>query len=229
LDYFLNGIKNALVLIATFDAQTYSAIFTSLRASGLSLLASMIVGLPLGFILGFYNFKGKKIVQNIVNSLLSLPTVVVGLFVYMFISSRGPLGDFHLLFTIKGIAVGQFFLAVPIVVALTASAIESMDERLTEELKSMGAGGLQQSFTYIYEAKAAIFAAAVTAFGRVFAEVGVSMMLGGNIKWATRTMTTAIALETGKGEFAMGIALGIVLMSLALIINFLSMYFTEKV
>ena len=229
MDYFLNGLKNALILITTLDEETYSAIFTSLRASSLSLLASLAIGLPLGFLLGFYNFKGKKIVQNIVNSLLSLPTVVVGLFVYMFISSRGPLGDFHLLFTIKGIAIGQFFLAVPIIIALTASAIESMDERLTEELKSMGAGSLQQSLTYFYEAKAAIFAAAVTAFGRVFAEVGVSMMLGGNIKWSTRTMTTAIALETGKGEFAMGMALGIVLMSLALVINFFSMYFTEKV
>jgi len=228
LDYFLDGIKNAFILIVTLDPETYSAIFISLRASTLSLLASLAVGLPLGFILGFYNFKCKKIIQNFVNSLLSLPTVVVGLFVYMLLSSRGPLGDFDLLFTIKGIVIGQFFLAVPIIIALTASAVESMDMRLAEELSSMGAGRLQMLLTYMYEAKPAVFAAAVTTFGRVFAEVGVSMMLGGNIKWATRTMTTAIALETGKGEFAMGIALGIVLMSIAIAINFLSMYLTER-
>jgi len=154
--------------------------------------------------------------------------VVVGLLCYILINSKGPLGDFDLLFTIKGMAFGQFILATPIIVTLTASAIEAMDSRLSEELSSLGASKYQIPFTYLYEAKGSIFTAAVTGFGRVFGEVGLSMMIGGNIKWHTRTITTAIALETGKGEFALALALGIVLMSISLFINFLSNYIAEK-
>lgn len=229
MDYLLEGFVQALRLLAGFDAETYSAVTASLSASALSLFASLLVGVPLGFLIGFQNFRLKKIVKNFLNSMMAVPTVVIGLFVYIFISSRGVLGEMGFLFTIKGIAIGQFFLAIPIVMALTTSTIESINSQLKEELKSLGASTFQTVFTYIYEAKFAIFAVATTAFGRVFSEVGVSMMVGGNIKWHTRTITTAIALETGKGEFAMGIALGLVLVAIAIIINFTSMYFTEKI
>lgn len=228
MEYFLDGLKHAFVLLITLDPETFSAISVSLRVSALSLFFSLLVGLPIGFFIGFYNFRGKKIVRNILNSLLSLPTVVVGLLCYILINSKGPLGDFDLLFTIKGMAFGQFILATPIIVTLTASAIEAMDSRLSEELSSLGASKYQIPFTYLYEAKGNVFTAAVTGFGRVFGEVGLSMMIGGNIKWHTRTMTTAIALETGKGEFALALALGIVLMSISLFINFLSNYIAEK-
>lgn len=228
MEYFLDGLKHAFILLLTLDPETFSAISVSLKASTISLFFSLLVGLPIGFFIGFYNFKGKKIVRNILNSLLSLPTVVVGLLCYILINSKGPMGDFGLLFTIKGIAFGQFFLATPIIVTLTASAVEAMDSRLSEELSSLGASKYQVPFTYLYEAKGSIFTASVTGFGRVFGEVGLSMMIGGNIKWHTRTITTAIALETSKGEFALGLALGIVLMSISLFINFLSNYITEK-
>jgi len=229
MDYILDGFRQAVFLLLSFDKETYSAIFTSMEVSFLSTASSLIVGMPIGFLLAYYNFTGKKVIKYIVNSSLSLPTVLIGLFVYILISNRGPLGSFNLLFTIKGIALGQFFLALPLIVALTASAVESMDKRLSEELTSLGASKVQMPLTYLYEAKAAILVAAVTAFGRVFGEVGLSMMVGGNIKWVTRTITTAIALETGKGEFAMGIALGVVLMVIALAVNFLSMYLAEKI
>lgn len=229
MDYLIEGFAEALKLLVKFDAETYSAVTVSLTASAISLFTSLLVGVPLGFIVGFNNFKFKRIIKNFLNSMMAVPTVVIGLFVYILISQRGAFGGMNLLFTIKGIAIGQFFLAIPIVVALTASAVESVDNQLKDELRSLGVSGLQMVFTYIYECKFAIFAVATTAFGRVFSEVGVSMMVGGNIKWHTRTITTAIALETGKGEFATGIALGIVLVVIAILVNFTSMYFTEKI
>jgi len=229
MDYILDGFRHAVFLLLSLIKRHILPFLPPLKFTFLSTASSLIVGMPLGFLLAYYNFTGKKVIKYIVNSSLSLPTVLIGLFVYILISNRGPLGSFNLLFTIKGIALGQFFLALPLIVALTASAVESMDKRLSEELTSLGASKVQMPLTYLYEAKAAILVAAVTAFGRVFGEVGLSMMVGGNIKWVTRTITTAIALETGKGEFAMGIALGVVLMVIALAVNFLSMYLAEKI
>lgn len=157
--------------------------------------------------------------RAVVDTLLALPTVVVGLFVYAFISRRGPCGELGLLFTIPGIAVAQTILITPIVISLTATAIESLDRRLQATLVALGARGRQILLTSLMEARYAVLVAAVTAYGRAISEVGVSMMIGGNIKWHTRTITTAIALETGKGDFAVGMALGIVLLTLALVVN----------
>jgi tungstate transport system permease protein len=144
---------------------------------------------------------------------------VVGLFVYAFISNRGPLGGYGLLFSIPGMAIGQTILALPIVVALTASAVESVDDRLRLTLLTLGARGKRLALSTLWESRHQILLAAVTAYGRVTAEVGVSMMIGGNIKWHTRTITTAITLETGKGEFSTGIALGVLLLGLSFVLN----------
>ena len=157
--------------------------------------------------------------RAVVDTLLALPTVVVGLFVYAFISRRGPLGEMGILFTITGIALAQTILITPIVVSLTATAVESLDRRLRATLIALGARGRQILLTSLMEARYAVLVAAVTAYGRAISEVGISMMIGGNIKWHTRTITTAIALETGKGDFAVGMALGIVLLTLALVVN----------
>ena len=154
-----------------------------------------------------------------VDTLLALPTVVVGLLVYAFISNRGPFGEWQLLFTIRGMAIGQTLLALPIVVALTASAIEGLDRRLRLTLLTLGADGRRLALSSLWEGRYQVLLAAVTAYGRIIAEVGVSMMLGGNIKWHTRTITTAITLETGKGDFALGIALGLLLLSLSFALN----------
>lgn len=151
--------------------------------------------------------------------MLALPTVVVGLIVYTFISRRGPLGEFELLYTQPGIAIAQTLLVVPIVISLTATAVEGLDRRLKPTLHALGARGAQIALTSLMEARYAVLIAAITAYGRAISEVGASMIIGGNIKWHTRTITTAIALETGKGEFGMAIALGLVLLLLAFLVN----------
>jgi tungstate transport system permease protein len=219
MDYIAQGFIRSIQLLLAGDPETYSAIFTTLRISSLSIVASLIIGIPLGFLLGYFEFPGKRQVRAVVDTLLALPTVVVGLFVYAFISRRGPLGEMGILFTITGIAVAQTILITPIVVSLTATAVESLDRRLRATLIALGARGRQILITSLMEARYAVLVAAVTAYGRAISEVGISMMIGGNIKWHTRTITTAIALETGKGDFAVGMALGIVLLTLALVVN----------
>ena len=227
MDYIINGFITGIKLLLTGDQETYSAILVTLKASTSSILVSLVLGIPAGFFLGYKEFPGKKQIRVITDTLLALPTVVVGLLVYAFISRRGPLGEFGLLFTIPGIVIAQVLLVLPIVVSLTATAIETLDSRLKDTLKTLGAKGRRIAITSIVEAKYAVLAAAITAYGRAISEVGVSMMIGGNIKWHTRTITTTIALETGKGEFSMGIALGLVLLLLAFIVNW-SLIFLKK-
>jgi tungstate transport system permease protein len=164
----------------------------------------------------------------VVDTLLSLPTVFIGLVVYALISSRGPLGDFGLLFTLWGIALGQTILAFPVVTALTASTIEGMDPQLKPTLMSLGATRREIALTCLWEARYGVLAAGVAAYSRVLTEVGISMMVGGNIKWHTRTITTAIALETGKGMFADGIALGLVLIAIAFAVNVLLSFLRKQ-
>jgi tungstate transport system permease protein len=219
VDFITQGFIQAIVLLFTGSEETYSAVFATLKVSSLSIALSLFMGIPCGFLLGYFEFPGKKHLRAVSDTLLALPTVVVGLFAYAFVSHRGPLGDLDLLYTIPGIALAQTILVVPIVISLTATAIESLDRRLKPTLIALGAQGRQIAVTSLVEARYAVLIAAVTAYGRAISEVGVSMIIGGNIKWHTRTITTAITLETGKGEFSMGIALGIVLLTLAFLVN----------
>jgi len=219
LGYIFGGFSEAVRLLAAGDPETYSAVWTTVQLSGLSMLASLVMGTPLGFWLGHFDFPGKRPIRTAVDTLLAFPTVVIGLVVYALISRRGPLGELGLLFTLPGMALGQAILALPIIVALTATAVESLDQRLRATLLTLGAGPGRLALTTLWEARFAVLAAAVMAYSRVVSEVGISMMVGGNIKWHTRTITTAIALETGKGEFAIGIALGLVLLVFALLVN----------
>jgi tungstate transport system permease protein len=219
MDYIIEGILGAFHLLLTGHEETYSAVMTTLKVSTLSIAACLLVGIPLGFLLGYGNFSGKGALRTIVDTLLALPTVVVGLLVYAFVSRRGPLGEMGLLFTVPGIAIGQFILALPIIISLTASAVEELDPKLRLTLRTLGANDRQVALSSLWEGRYSVMVAAVTAYGRVISEVGVSMMIGGNIKWHTRTITTAIALETGKGQFSMGVALGAVLLTLAFGVN----------
>ncbi len=219
MDYISQGIATAFQLLARGDAETWSAVITTLRVSSLSILISLLLGIPAGFLLGSISFPGKNSIRTLVDTLLALPTVVVGLLVYSLISRRGPLGEFGLLFTLEGIVIGQVVLGLPIVVALTASAIESLEIQLRQTLLTLGTTKKQLVLSTLWEARYAVTVAAITAYSRIISEVGVSMMLGGNIKWHTRSITTAMALETGKGEFAMGIALGMVLLFIVLLVN----------
>jgi len=219
MDYILSGLIRAIELLFQGDPETYSAVKTTVFASTLSVGASMAIGAPLGFVLGYARFPGRRPVRVVVDTLLSLPTVVIGLLCYAFMSHRGPLGNLELLFTIPGMAIGQTILGLPVVVAMTATAVENLDHRLKQTVLTLGADPRQLLLTSLWEARFALALAGAAAYGRIVSEVGISMMIGGNIKWHTRTITTAIALETGKGEFAVGIALGLILITLALLVN----------
>ena len=219
MDYILSGLIQAFELLFQGNPETYSAVKTTVFASSLSVGASMLIGAPLGFCLGYARFPGARPIRVVVDTMLSLPTVVIGLLCYAFMSHRGPLGDLGLLFTIPGMAIGQTILGLPIVVALTASAVENLDHRLKQTLLTLGAEPHQLLLTSLWEARFALALAGAAAYGRIVSEVGISMMIGGNIKWHTRTITTAIAMETGKGQFAIGIALGLILITLALLVN----------
>ena len=201
------------------DEETSNIVLTTLQLTGLSMVGILALWLPLGFALGYFEFPGKRIVRTAADTLLSIPTVVVGLLVYAFICRSGPLGDLELLFSIKGMAIGQLILGLPIVISYTASAIEGLDSRLALTLKTLGASGAKLAVTSLWEGRFLILAAALTSYGRIIGEVGSAMMLGGNIKWHTRTITTAITLETGKGDFALGIALGVILLAISLALN----------
>ena len=227
MDFIIQGFFTALQLLTTGDSATWSAVTATVKVSSISMLFSLVTGLPCGFILGYFDFKWKRGVRTLLDTLLALPTVFIGLMIYALISNRGPLGNLNLLFTLSGIAMGQAILAFPIITALTASAVETIDTQLKLTLMSLGAGKKDIMLTCMWEVRYGIVAALVTAYGRVMTEVGISMMVGGNIKWHTRTITTAIALETGKGMFANGIALGLVLVTIAFAVN-ISLFFLRK-
>ena len=219
MGYLAEGFRKAFIILFSGQEETFSAIFTTLKVSTFSIIVTLAVGIPLGFILGYYTFPGKHAFRTISDTLMAIPTVVVGLLVYAFISRSGPFGGFGLLFTLRGVAIGQFVLGLPIVVSLTASATEQMEDSVKLTLMTLGASPGQLAASSLWEGRYAVVAAAMTAYSRIISEVGVSMMIGGNIKWRTRTITTAIALETGKGQFAEGIALGIVLLAIAFAVN----------
>ncbi|MCI6988428.1 MAG: ABC transporter permease [Campylobacter sp.] len=221
MDFIVDGIIQAFWLLVGFDEETYAAIKATLYTSSFSIILALIVGMPLGFCLGYFDFRGKRALRLISDTALAVPTVAIGLILYAFLSTRGPLGFLGLLFTLKALIIGQFCLALPIIISLSASAIENMDKKHILLIKSYHLTPIKSVLTVLYEARYALLVVVATAYGRIVAEVGVAMMVGGNIKWFTRTITTAISLETNKGEFAMGIALAIVLISIAFGVNLL--------
>jgi tungstate transport system permease protein len=219
MDYIADAIKKAFWLIVHFDHELAAIVWTSLRVSLTSTILASAVGVPLGFVIAITKFRGKHHVEVALNTAMALPTVVVGLTVYSLISRRGPLGAYGLLFTPTAMIIGQFILATPIITALSLSATKSIDTRVGETARTLGANAFQAATAILSEARYAILVAIAAGFGRVIAEVGSAMILGGNIHGYTRTMTTAIALETGKGEFALAMALGIILLLIALSVN----------
>ena len=193
----------------------------SLKISCSAVFLATIVGIPLSFLIALNEFKGKRSLITLLNTMMALPTVVVGLFVFSAISRQGPLGVLGLLFTPTAMLIGQFILATPIIIALSISAIRAVDPRIRVTALSLGAHPHHVVMTLILEARFAMMAAIIAGFGRIIGEVGSAMMLGGNIRGYTRSITTAIALETSKGEFSLGLALGIILLTVALSVNIL--------
>jgi tungstate transport system permease protein len=219
LDYLLESIRAAIELIFTFDQDIQKIVWTSLYTSFCAISLSAILAVPIGVALGLMQFRGRRIVVTLLNTLMALPTVVVGLVLFGVFSRQGPMGSFGLLFTPVAMIVGQMVLATPIISNYVLAAVEGSDSRIINTALTLGATPLQANIQLIKEIRFGVMAAIIAGFGRVIGEVGVAMMLGGNIRNSTRTMTTAIALETSKGEFAFGLALGIVLLSVALFVN----------
>lgn len=219
MDYLFDSLIKAVSLILAFDSEVLTTVGVSLYTSMSAIALASIVGIPLGTVVGLGKFTGRRVVLTCLNTLMALPTVVVGLVLFGLFSRQGPLGPLGLLFTPWAMIAGQTVLATPIVANYTVAVVSGADPRILPTAMTLGAGRINALVSLLREVRFGIIAAVVAGFGRVIAEVGVAMMLGGNIRGLTRTMTTAIALETSKGEFAFGLALGIVLLVVALVIN----------
>jgi tungstate transport system permease protein len=229
MDLIIDSFLSAILMVISLDAEMVAIIEVSLRVSCTSTVLAAMMGVPLGFLIAFGEFAGKRMTITVLNTLLALPTVVIGLFVYAFISRRGIFGPFDLLYSQQAIIIGQVILIIPVVAAFTIAAISKIDERYRKTAKTLGANRRQTAWIILREARFGIVAAIIAAFGRVISEVGISMMLGGNIKGFTRTMTTAMALEYDKGSFTLAIALGIVLLGISFGMNLLFHFFQGRV
>jgi tungstate transport system permease protein len=219
LEELWQGLVRAIELIVTFDPEVMQIAGRSLTFAATSCSIATLICLPLGSIIHFNQFYGKRVLLNIIQTLYSVPTVAVGLFVFVFISNMGPFGKLGLLFTPAAIIIGQVILVTPVITGLTISALSGVDKAVNETAASLGANRFQTTALVVREARFAILAALIMGFGRAISEVGLSLMVGGNIRGFTRTITTAISLETSKGDLELAIALGIILMFLALLIN----------
>jgi tungstate transport system permease protein len=212
--------REALRLLLTGNVELWQIVWVSVKVSLAALLVISPLAVCAGYLLATQTFTGRRIVIATIQALFAFPTVVVGLLLYMLLSRQGPLGSMQLLFTQTAMAIGQMVIAAPILVAFTLAAVQGADIRVRETAMVLGAGRLRTAVTVLREVRFGVMAALFNGFGRVISEVGCALMVGGNIAGLTRNMPTAIALETTKGEFAQGVALGIVLMLVALGVNF---------
>ena len=219
MDELSGALQMALVLIGRMDPGFTEIVWLSLRVSVTAVLLASVIGFPLGAGLALSRFPGHKLVIVLLNALMGLPPVVVGLTVYLLLSRSGPFGDLALLFTPTAMVIAQFILVTPIISALTRQTIEDLWSEYEEQLRSLGAGRGRALLTLLWEGRYSLFTAVLAGFGRAIAEVGAVLIVGGNITHVTRVMTTSIALETAKGNLELALALGIVLISLAMIIN----------
>ena len=215
----IDGFIGAVQLILTRDPEVMDIALRSIQVSTIATLIAALIAIPLGALIYFYDFPGKRAVINIVQTLYALPTVIVGLLVYLLVSHSGPLGHFDLLYTTKAMIIAQVILVSPLIIGFTISALTGLDRDMKNTVLGLNAPAYRAMLTLVREAKFAILSAVVLAFGRAIAEVGAVMMVGGNIRHFTRTLTTAITLNTSMGEFATSIALGIILLGIALIVN----------
>jgi tungstate transport system permease protein len=228
MDYIIEGVIKAFGLIFSFDSEIYGVVGRSIYFALTATLLATVVGVPTGFIVATKNFRGKPFVMTLLNTAMALPTVVVGLLGYALLSHRAPLGFLDLVFTPHAVIIGEFILSLPVITNFTIAAVQAVDKRVYVTARTLGAGRRMLAWTVLTEARFALLAAIIAGFGRAVSEVGSAMMLGGNIRFYTRTMTTAIALEVSKGEFSFGLALGFFLLSVAFSINILVHYFQIK-
>jgi tungstate transport system permease protein len=213
------GVVEAARLLASREPLVLDAAWRSLWVSSLAVLAAAVIGLPLGILLARRRFRGRDTLVLAARAGMAMPTVFLGVVGYALLSRRGPLGPAELLYTPWAIILGELLLALPIVVSLSHGAVRALDPRVAQTARTLGAGALRRAWTYLSEARLGVVLAVLNAFARCVTELGVALMLGGNIKGQTRTLTTAIALETGRGEFGRGLAMGLVLLTVALAVT----------
>lgn len=214
-----HGLTKAIELIITLDPEVMDIAGRSLRISVTSAILASLICLPLGSLIHLQRFRGKRFLINLIQTFYSLPTVVIGLFVFVFFSRAGPLGGLGLLFTPVTMVIGQMILITPIMLGLTISALSGVDKAILDTARSLGASGWQMAMVALREARFAVMAAVIMGFGRAISEVGIALMVGGNIRGFTRVITTTISLETSKGDLELSLALGIILIFVALVIN----------
>jgi tungstate transport system permease protein len=213
------AFRAALWQIATLDPQLIEIIGLSLKVTLTAVAIATLIGFALGGVLAVYRFPGRSAVAALLNALMGLPPVVAGLIVYLLLSNAGPLGVLQLLYTPEAMIIAQVILVTPIVAALTRQTCEDLLEEYRDQLRSLGASSAEVVTTLLWDGRYRLITAVLAGFGRAIAEVGAVMIVGGNIDHVTRTMTTAIALETSKGNIALALALGMILLAIALVVN----------
>ena len=214
-----HGLIKAIELIVSLDPEVMQIAGRSLRIALTSAVIGSIICIPIASLIHFNRFPGKRVLISLIQTFYSVPTVAVGLFVFVFISRAGPLGGLGILFSPTAIVIGQVILITPILLGLTLSALNGIDKAILDTARSLGASGVQMAVLVVREARFAVMAAVIMGFGRAISEVGISLMIGGNIRGFTRVITTAISLETSKGDIELALALGIILIFIALIVN----------
>jgi tungstate transport system permease protein len=229
MDLLLQAFENALRLLLEFDAGLREIVWLTLQVTGTALLLASLLGIPIGVLFGLrQQIPAKGCLLPLIYTGMGLPPVVAGLMVYMLLSNQGPMGSLRWLFTPTAMVLAQTLIALPLVVGLTITAVQSVNPQLRLQIEALGATPWQMAWTILLEARLGVLAAVLAAFGRIIAEVGAVMLVGGNIETQTRVMTTAIVLETRRGNFALALALGLILLGMAFVLNF-TLYHMERI
>lgn len=224
----MESFRQAFELLFPPDRELLQIIGVTLRMSFFSTLISCLIGLPLGSLIGSKSFRGKSFIKKLIHTLMGLPPVVAGLIVYSLFTHYGPFGKLNMLFTVMVMVVAQVLLITPVVIGLTSSFIESASKPVIETARGLGFSGLRTARLCIGEGRSSLFSVVLNAFGRSIAEVGAVSIVGGNIQWKTRVMTTAIMLETNKGKFSFALALGIILLIIAFAVNAIASFIVKE-
>jgi tungstate transport system permease protein len=228
MDLLIDSLRQAAQLLLGGDPYVRQVLLLSLRVSCLAVGLGMVVGLPVGTMVGTFRFPGRRLVITLIHTGFALPPVVVGLFVYLLLSRAGPAGGLHLLFTPSAMIFAQALLATPYIAGITLAAVQSVPADARRQARSLGASPLRSVLTHVAEARTGVVAAVIAGFGAVISEVGAVLLVGGNIRGETRVITTAIVLETRRGNFAVAIALGLVLLAVAFTVNLLLTQLQQK-
>ncbi|WP_053360497.1 ABC transporter permease [Bacillus sp. FJAT-27251] len=228
MELLLEGLRKAIEMILSGDPVILEITWRTLKVSLTAIMISTLIGLPAGMMLGLIKFPGRKLLLTLINIGMGLPPVVAGLWITLLLWRSGPLSDFELLYTPTAIIIAQTLVSLPIVTGLTATAFQQINEKLIMQIKALGATKIQLVLILLKESRLAILAAIIAGFGRVIAEVGAAMMVGGNISGETRILTTSIVMEVSKGNFDIALALSFILMTIAFLITFCLTYLQQR-